>query len=222
MWLYICTKVLFCWLIYKLQFRLSFCTETSTEPVHSGCNSSISSPFIAHPFQNLGKLQHKNHEAHTLLWPAVLLRRGGSAKFAHQRVTVSTHTLLGPVALLHELWLCLTGFDVAWTRQQSGQPGCFTQQTQKPRVQAIFLCGGATIVSAYTYTAHTLLRTVVILYTCEPCCHFCCIVQCCTHITPMVPSCTRLRTSWIKYQHNLWNILNPGDQSQDSNLCVNQ
>ena len=46
---------------------------------------------------------------------------------------------------------------------------------------------------AGTYTAYTLLGPVVLLYTCEPCCRLCCNVQCHTHITPVAPSCTKLR-----------------------------
>ena len=85
-------------------------------------------------------------------------------------------------------------------------------------------------VSAYTYTAQTLLGPVLLLLTCEPCCCLCFFVQCQAHITPREPSCTKLRTTWAKLQQNPRNIVNlvyqatnesPGNFSADQSKLLN-
>ena len=69
------------------------------------------------------------------------------------------------------------------------------------------------IISVYACTVHTLIGPVGLLYTCWHCCRLC-SVQCHQHIKQVAPSCTKLRTTWGKLQHNFRNILSCVDQSQ--------
>ena len=59
------------------------------------------------------------------------------------------------------------------------------------------------------------------LSTCGENCRLC-SVQCHCKVKPVAPSCTKLRTTWGKLQHNFRNILSCADQSQGWKLIIDR